>query len=198
MKTFLRSLFFNLSYLGNPPWDSGISPPELLEFIAEHPPGRALDLGCGTGTNVLTLVQAGWQVTGIDYAVLAIRAARRRLRQAGLKADLRAGDATVLRGIQGPFDLMLDIGCFHGLTTDGQARYLRNLLRHLAPGGTFLLYAHRLHPQERDGHGLDEQTIEQIQEHFTLVKRVDSFDRGGPRPSSWLSFCKPVNGGLVR
>ncbi len=49
-----RWLQFNLRYLGNPPWDTGVSPPELLAIIAEKQPGRALDLGCGTGTNLLT------------------------------------------------------------------------------------------------------------------------------------------------
>ncbi len=58
-----RRLAFNFWYFRKPPWDSGISPPELLEFIRTHPAGKAIDLGCGTGTNVITLAKAGWQVT---------------------------------------------------------------------------------------------------------------------------------------
>ena len=52
---FLRRLSFLLWYFRDPPWDTNISPPELLDFINRHPPGRVLDLGCGTGTNVITL-----------------------------------------------------------------------------------------------------------------------------------------------
>ena len=48
---FLRRLKFNLSYFGKAPWDSGISPPELYDFIATHPAARAIDIGCGSGTN---------------------------------------------------------------------------------------------------------------------------------------------------
>ncbi|HZD55845.1 MAG TPA: class I SAM-dependent methyltransferase, partial [Anaerolineales bacterium] len=68
----LRRIFFNLWYYREPPWDTGISPPELLAFIESHPAGQALDLGCGTGTNVITLARNGWQVTGVDFAPRAI------------------------------------------------------------------------------------------------------------------------------
>jgi 2-polyprenyl-3-methyl-5-hydroxy-6-metoxy-1,4-benzoquinol methylase len=46
-----------------------------MKFIAETAPGKALDLGCGIGTNAITLAQYGWQATGIDFALKAIRTA---------------------------------------------------------------------------------------------------------------------------
>jgi 2-polyprenyl-3-methyl-5-hydroxy-6-metoxy-1,4-benzoquinol methylase len=89
-----EKVIFNLWYFKKPPWDTGVSPPELIGFIATHPPGRALDLGCGTGTNVITLAQHGWQVTGVDFARKAIVMGKRKVRQAGVNADLRVGDVT--------------------------------------------------------------------------------------------------------
>ena len=83
-----REFWFNLKYLGTPRWDTGISPPELLGFIRASRPGRALDLGCGTGTNLLTLARAGWEVTGVDQAGFSILTARRKFRQAGLHARI--------------------------------------------------------------------------------------------------------------
>src|SRR5690348_10890292 len=60
---------------GTIPWDTGISPPELLEAIRGAqalPPGRVLDIGCGTGTNSLTLAKHGWHVLGADFVQAAI------------------------------------------------------------------------------------------------------------------------------
>jgi ubiquinone/menaquinone biosynthesis C-methylase UbiE len=132
----LRWLEFNLWYFRKAPWDSGISPPELFDFIQSHPAGRAIDLGCGTGTNVITLAKTGWQVTGIDFAVRAIQMAKRKTRKAGVKAELLVGDVTRLN-LDQQFDLALDIGCFHGV--EDRAAYLAQLTRLLVPGGFWLM-----------------------------------------------------------
>ncbi len=34
---------------GQTPWDTQVTPPEVMEFIANTPPGRALDLGAAPG-----------------------------------------------------------------------------------------------------------------------------------------------------
>ena len=115
VQNLLRRFLFQYWYFGQPPWDTGVSPPELLEFIEHHKPGRAIDIGCGTGTNVITLANAGWHVTGIDFAPRAIKLARQKLEQAGVQAELLINDATKLNGIDGPFDFALDLGCFHGV-----------------------------------------------------------------------------------
>lgn len=184
MRRFGRWFFFNIWYLfGKPPWDTGISPPELVAFIQLHSTGRALDLGCGTGRNVLALAQAGWQVTGVDFAVRAVAAAKRRIRAAHARADIRLGDVTRLEHVRDPFDLILDIGCYHGLPDASRAAYRENLRRLLAPGGTFLLYAHL-----RDvGIGIDEQEIERLSSILSLSHRQDSYDPSGPR-STWLTL----------
>jgi cyclopropane fatty-acyl-phospholipid synthase-like methyltransferase len=183
-----RRLFFNFSYFRKPPWDTGISPPELLEFISSHPPGRALDLGCGTGTNVITLAKAGWQVTGVDFAGRAIQVARRKVRQAGVTADLRVGDVTRLEGVRGPFDLILDIGCYHGITTPGKQAYRENLRRLLAPAGDFLMYS-IFRQADEDRPGMLEEDIEPFFADFDLLGRQDGQDRYGRR-SAWSIFRK--------
>lgn len=140
----LQRLIYSLWYYFRPPWDTGVTPPEVVEAIEGQSaltPGRALDLGCGTGTNSLYLARHGWQVVGVDIATPAIRQARRRAKEAGLSVDFHAADVTRLDFLQPPFDLALDIGCFHALDAGGRARYRDQMLRLLHPGARFMLYA---------------------------------------------------------
>ena len=183
-----RRLFFNYSYFRKPPWDTGISPPELLEFIASHPPGRALDLGCGTGTNVITLAKAGWRVTGVDFAHRAIQIARRKIHRAGVTADLRVGDVTRLEDLRGPFDLILDIGCYHGVSTLGKQVYRENLRRLLAHTGDYLMYS-IFRQAEEDRLGMSEEDVQAFFADFDLLNRLDGLDNRGRR-SAWFTFRK--------
>ena len=186
----LRRLFFQYSYFRQPPWDTGISPPELFEFIETHPPGRAIDIGCGTGTNVITLARAGWQVTGVDFAPRAIRLARRKLKEAGLQTEVQVNDATRLKGIQDPFDLALDLGCFHGITPTGRIRYLQQLERILAPNGFWLLYAFIKPETDSTSSALTEADIRQISSRLKILSRQEGFDDKRGRSSAWLLFKK--------
>lgn len=185
----LHRLRFAWMYFRRPPWDSGITPPELYEFIATHPPGRAIDLGCGTGTNVITLAQNGWQATGVDFISKAIRTAKQKAQSAGVKVTLLVGNVTNLKDIQGPFDLVLDIGCFHGV--EDRAGYLNKLDRLLVPGGHWLLYGFFRHASQLTGPGLAKPDLDLISSMgLSLISRKDGFDRK-EQTSAWFLFQKP-------
>ncbi len=186
----LRRLLFQSMYFRQPPWDTGISPPELFEFIKTHQPGHAIDLGCGTGTNVITLVKAGWQVTGIDFAPRAIKLAKQKIKSAGIQANVMVNDATKLSGITGPFDFALDLGCFHGISKTGRAKYLDQLDRVLAPNGFWLLYSFLAPGTDQSATGLAEADISLISARFSLRSRRDGTDTGRSRPSAWFLFQK--------
>lgn len=192
--SFLNRLMFSLWYLRRPPWDSGITPPELINFLNTCQTGRAIDLGCGTGTNVVTLARLGWQVTGIDFIHTAIQKARKKAQQNGVKVDLRIGDVTRLEGIPGVFDFALDLGCFHSLNAKGRTLYLDQLERILKPGGKWFIYAFlNTHP-ETPGMGLTPADLDEIQAHVRLLERMDGFDKKA-RPSAYFIFEKPFTGG---
>jgi SAM-dependent methyltransferase len=209
VQNLFRRLLFHYWYLRQPPWDTGVSPPELLEFLQEHKPGRAIDIGCGTGTNVITLVQAGWKVTGVDFAPRAIKLARQKVDQAGLQADLWVKDATKLDGIAGPFDLAFDLGCFHVIPADGKNKYLEQLDRILAPHGFWLMYGFlkpdtvstRLRQSTQrapagrfdklsTAPGLGEADLRRVSSRFALLSRRDGFDARGNKSSAWFLFQK--------
>ena len=172
---------------GNVPWDTGVSPPELLAYLKTRPPGRALDMGCGTGTNAITLARHGWEVYAIDFSAPAIRTARRKARRAGVSAHFYRRSVADTGDLPAPFDLILDIGCYHGLHPAIQAQYAANLKRLLAPGGTLLMYAHLRQAGASPDYGLDENGLHLLTEHVRLIQRTEGRDHRG-RASAWLVF----------
>jgi len=186
----LRKIWFNLAYYQKPVWDTGISPPELLSFVAAHAPGKALDLGCGTGTNVITLAKSGWQVTGVDFAPRAIRIAKKKAQHLAKKVELLVDDVTRLESIPDCFDLILDIGCFHSLTPKDFPKYLSNIDRLLAPTGTYLLYVYFKTQAEEQVPGVTENDIINLSKMLKLIHRMDGTERS-VHQSAWFSFQKP-------
>jgi cyclopropane fatty-acyl-phospholipid synthase-like methyltransferase len=184
---WLRKLFFTYWYFREPPWDTNISPPELIGFLQQHPAGRAIDMGCGTGTNVITLAKYGWQAIGIEYVRKAVRTAKRKAQQANVRAEFQVGDVTNVNWVNKPFDLVLDIGCLHSLTPKSRKTYIQNLPKLLVPGGTFLLYSFIQHTDSNLA-GLRESELEMILNHLDLVDRQDGQD--GDRPSGWFTYQK--------
>ncbi len=188
MQNLFRRLLFQYWYFGQPKWDTGISPPELLDFIEKHKPARAIDIGCGTGTNVITLAKAGWQVTGVDFAPRAIQLAKQKIRSTKTQAELFVSDATHLKGIVGPYELALDIGCFHSIPKAGKADYLQQLERILALNGFWLMYGFCTADTVPSSTGLDEVDISLISSQLTPVSRRDGFDDKRNRASAWFLF----------
>jgi cyclopropane fatty-acyl-phospholipid synthase-like methyltransferase len=185
--SWLRRFIFNSMYYRRPPWDTGISPPELLAFMQSNPPGRALDLGCGAGTNVITLAKNGWQVTGVDFARRAVTLASRKALKAGVQADLRVGDVTRLEDIPGPFDFILDMGCFHSLDSDGRKAYLINIKRLLKAQGIFLLYTF-YSPPGSAAPGLTQADVKLLTDRFILDSRKNGTDYKSSRFSAWFTL----------
>ncbi len=187
----LRRWFFWWSYLAGPrPWDSGVTPPELVEWI-EGPraltPGRALDIGCGTGTNCRYMLDHKWAVTGVDFVPRAVQIAK----QKAPRARLLVGDVTKLAaiGVSGPFDLLLDIGCFHSIPDDRRDAYVNGLARVAVPGATFLLFAFG-----EPGHGGITAPESEVCERFGAAFDVADVTAGAPfRKQTWYRLLrKPV------
>ncbi|WP_437876023.1 class I SAM-dependent methyltransferase [Sorangium sp. So ce513] len=100
--------------------------------------GRALDLGAGPGTQALALAERGFDVTGSDLSHAAVEQAAARAAQRGLAARFVQDDILDSK-LDGPFDVVLDRGCFHVLPPERRAEYVRTLKRLVAPGGHLFL-----------------------------------------------------------
>lgn len=132
--------------LGLGPWEREPAPAPLRQLVEGEGaprPARALDLGCGSGQKSAYLAARGWRVTGVDAVERALRRARRRAASRGLAVEFVRGDVTSLdaAGVHGPFQLLLDCGCFHGLVGDERRAYARSVARVAAPGATLLMFA---------------------------------------------------------
>ena len=146
----MRRSLYDLLYRFGAPWDG---PPraELVRLVeggaltpARLPPGRALDLGCGTGANLRYLARHGFEATGIDFSRVALRVARQRAAAEAPGTVIRfvEGDLTApaVPGVEGPFDLLVDYGTLDDLDPAGR-RAMASLVSSLArPGAVFLLW----------------------------------------------------------
>lgn len=186
---------------GETPWDSGVVPPEIVDWVAAHPqPGRALDLGCGTGTTSLYLAERGWHVTGVDFAPNAIARARRKAAQHRPQpgsASFVTGDVSRLDFLTGEhrINLVIDIGCLHGLTPDQRQRYAAHLARLAAPGATYLLYAFQP-GQSPTGRaiGISPDGVRaRFGPAFALVDVTLGEETTTPRPSAWYTLQRKTD-----
>ncbi len=90
--------------------DCGSGSDEILVDQVEHlTPGRALEIGCGTGSNAVWLAKQGWQVTAVDYSGVAIKKGKRRAAERGVNVEFVVADVSTYQP-QGHYDL---ITCFY-------------------------------------------------------------------------------------
>jgi len=187
------SLFYRFQYLvGLTPWERmpslpiGAQASALLDREAgdRAPPlGRALDLGCGTGFWSVRLARRGWEVTGVDIVPRAVRAARKRAREAGVEGSFVEGSVTALgaAGVGSGFRLLLDFGVVHGLQPDQVRAVGREVTAVAAEDATLLMYAFspgRRGPLPR---GIGREEIEQAYAGWTITDEEPSDLTGAPR-----------------
>jgi SAM-dependent methyltransferase len=187
---------FGLRYLlGRTPWDTETTPPELVELVEQQraSPGRAIDLGCGTGTNTIYLAQHGWQAVGVDFSGLAIWRARWKARRARVNCRFYHADVTDLSFLDAPFDLALDIGCLHGLARDAWEAYAAGVVRLVQPGGLYLLYAF-LPRETTPARGISPGELSGLLTGaFAVKRREGGADPGGPT-SAWYWLRRVESG----
>jgi SAM-dependent methyltransferase len=183
------SLWYRLLYrLGVTPWERDEVPEQVRELASEPArPGRALDLGCGTGRDAVHLAQRGWTVTGVDAVPRALDAARKRAAAAGVSVQWMEGDVTKLEelGLDPGYDLVLDRGCFHGLPDDAREACARGVNSLTAPGATLLMFAFApgFHGPAPRGVGADE-IAERFGPGWELVSSTPETPRDDAPP--WL------------
>lgn len=164
-----RHMLFRFFYrVGFTPWDGHPQSAvlrELVEGADALAPGTALDVGCGTGDSSIYLAQHGWQVTGVDFTPKALEKARSKAHTAGVRVEFRHADVTHLSqaGIGAGFQLIVDNGCFHGMSHGDRDLYVEEITAVAAPGARLFMVAFK--PSGRFGPAGVEQA--EIERRFT-------------------------------
>ena len=148
--------------------DSATPAPLVIETASQLPPGRMLDLACGTGRHALWFAERGWSVTAVDWSPAAIDILRRRAGARGLTLDARVADLEghEFRVEPSAWDLIL---IWHYLQRD----LFEPAKRGVKPGGVLIASvlltkageeprAHRLRPGELETYFRDWEIL-----HYT-------------------------------
>jgi methyl halide transferase len=127
---------------GDAPWDSGRPSTELVHALEAGllPGKRALEFGCGTGTNAIEMARRGLRVTAVDLIDIPIQRAREKGRQARVEVDFREGDLTRI-DLGGPYEILFDSGVYHGIRTRNLPGFLDTVKRVSRPGTRWLSLA---------------------------------------------------------
>jgi SAM-dependent methyltransferase len=116
---------------------------DLMATAGNLVAGRALDAGCGHGSEALWLAQRGWQVTAVDFAASALAHGRSTAGALGPdiagRIDWVEGDLAMWRPKVGSYELVISL---YVHVTGSIAEMVSRLASGVAPGGTLLLVGH--------------------------------------------------------
>ena len=134
------STSWNSIYEGSPPWDIGVPQPEFVKLAeAGKLKGQILDVGCGTGEQVMLAARHGALAIGVDIAELAIERARAKAEERGISATFQVADVLHLDQLGRQFDAITDSGVFHVFDDEQRRGYVNSLRSALRRGGTYYM-----------------------------------------------------------
>ena len=158
-------------------WDAGAqeSPHHgadtlLLAVLEGVELGRALDLGCGDGSNAIWLAKQGWSVTAVDFSRKALRLGRRSAEAAGADVEFIVADAATYEP-QGSFDLITSF--YIQLSPDERVAMLSNMRVALNAGGTLLFVSHDRSTPPSGWSKADIATLTSVEEILTELQGME-------------------------
>jgi cyclopropane fatty-acyl-phospholipid synthase-like methyltransferase len=180
------------------PWDIG-RPQPAIQRVAEAGDlaDPILDNGCGSGEHTLMMAAMGFEATGIDISQTAVEHARAKARARGLQAEFLVGDALALGEVERlrpPFQVVIDVGCFHTFANADRPLYAASLAAVTEPGGVLHLLCFSEHTPGTDGpRRVTQAELRATFSRDWIVDRIeaDAFSVNahwqGLQPNAWLA-----------
>jgi cyclopropane fatty-acyl-phospholipid synthase-like methyltransferase len=137
---------------GAPPWDIGRPQGAFVRLEeAGEIRGAVLDVGCGTGENLLHMASKGHEAWGVDGAKTAIAAAKDKAKRRGLTAKFMHASVLDLKALGRTFDTVIDSGMFHTLSDAHRLQFERQLKLVLPVGGAYFMMCFSEHEPSTEG-----------------------------------------------
>jgi SAM-dependent methyltransferase len=176
------------------PWDTGRPDENLTDFVASGAvpkEGRAIEIGCGTGTNALWLAKQGLDVVACDVSDCAIERAEAKAHT----EPCRFVTLDFLRDPlpEGPFDFAFDRGVFHVFDEmEERVRFAERVASLLRPGAMWASLVGSTEGPPRD-HGPPRRSlrdiVDAVEPHLEVVElRRVMFTANIPSPAAGWWF----------
>lgn len=138
-------------------------------------PGKALDIGCGDGKDVLHLEDRKWKVTGIDISQLAVDAAEKRFsryygKSGVMRSSISRANAVTYDYPASAYDLVIAYGLYHCLDDDELMAVHTGAVKALKPGGLFAFAAFNDRLPVPDDHHTGEMYLRDESHIFELAR----------------------------
>jgi SAM-dependent methyltransferase len=163
---------------------------QLAKVVADLPPGRALDLGCGEGGDAVWLAERGWHVTAVDVSETALARAKAEAKTRGMldRIDFQRHDLSDSFP-DGSFDLA-SAQFLHSTVRLERTDVLRNAASAIARGGLLVIVDHAAAPPfaKKIPHDHPFPSPEEVLAELDLPaaewdrERVEVVDRDGTDP----------------
>jgi SAM-dependent methyltransferase len=176
------------------PWHSDEPDQELVELIEskEIKPHLVLDVGSGAGTDAIYLAAIGCEVTAIDISHEAIKIARHRAEQEGVKVDFIADNFMEFDFHDKSFDFINDRGCFHHINPRDRHKFAVRINDLLKNKGSYFLrcWSDKAEETERGPYRLSKDEIRNTFSTFFHVGEIKDFRFGGKGARGYVCLMR--------
>ncbi len=118
--------------------------PTLAAALAEGdpsgPPGTALELACGSGTNAVWLAGRGWNVTAVDWSPIGLENGRAKAAETGVSIEWLERDLFSWLPPARAFDLVVIV--YLHLPPQERSPVYSHAAAAVAPGGRLVIIGH--------------------------------------------------------
>jgi cyclopropane fatty-acyl-phospholipid synthase-like methyltransferase len=175
------------------PWYYPHFDPDLFNTLARLNivGGNFLDVGTGTGNQAIELSRRGFDVVGADVSEGALALAREVANKEEMPVTFMLDNITSTRINKNRFDYAFDRGCFHILTPEDRALYIKNMHTIIKRRGVLFLKCFSSIEQRTDGpyRFTEEEIRDTFAPHFILSSCKDTVFQGTLEPAPQAIFC---------